>query len=450
MGSRRVPGVSIHPSAPHWIKWDSSGSEPFYLRSPMGGQSPAFIPGLGGFRLSFAKTPNLRGEIALLFNERQRSLAGVIAAMAVVNLVYGISFPLLALVLDAQGVSKSLIGLNTIVQAVAVVAIAPFAPRLMSRFAPSRLMQVMTLVVALLFVIAGLYVNVWFWFPLRFIIGAATAMLWIASETLINEWVEERWRGRIIGLYASVGAAGFALGPLLLIMTGSTGMTPFVTTSVVTLLAGLPLFMVSHGRLKIEGEAGQGVWKMFLLAPVIMLANLAYAAVVESMITFFPLYGLHLGLTEKFTLGLLTMVGAGSMILVLPLSWVADHVNRIGMLAVVVVFTMACLLVFPYVLQQTTWLVFLFAFAYGGAEGMIYTLGVVLIGERFKGSQLAAATTAFSACWGAGTVLGPLLVGVGMDWMGNDSMLLIMFAIFAVYLPLPLVSWLRSSRPRTA
>jgi len=32
--------------------------------------------------------------------DRKRSLLGVIAAMAVVNLVYGITFPLLALVLD--------------------------------------------------------------------------------------------------------------------------------------------------------------------------------------------------------------------------------------------------------------------------------------------------------------------------------------------------------------
>ena len=93
-------------------------------------------------------------------------------------------------------------------------------------------------------------------------------------------------------------------------------------------------------------------------------------------------------------------------------------------------------------------MVFLFMFTFGGVEGMIYTLGVVLIGERFKGGQLAAATTAFSACWGAGTMLGPLLVGVGMDWFGNDSMVLIIVAIFAVYLPLPVVAWLRSLRHR--
>jgi cyanate permease len=113
---------------------------------------------------------------------------------------------------------------------------------------------------------------------------------------------------------------------------------------------------------------------------------------------------------------------------------------------VVLLMTMAALLAFPYALQLESSLVFLFAFSFGGVEGMIYTLGVVLIGERFRGAQLAAATTAFSACWGAGTMLGPLLVGVGMDWLGNWSMVYIIFAIFAVYLPLPVISWWRSLR----
>jgi len=380
----------------------------------------------------------------MLGKRRLRSLAGVIAAMAVVNLVYGITFPLLALVLDSQDVSKSLIGLSTMVQAVAILAIAPFAPGLMTRFSPAKLMQVMSVALALLFIITGLYQNVWFWFPLRLLIGAATAILWIASEALINELAVERWRGRIIAIYASVGAAGFALGPLLLIITGSEGMAPFVTTSVMILLAGLPLFFVTHQRMEYPDEKNQGIWKVFLLAPVIMLANIVYAASAESLITFFPLYGMHFGMTKEFTLGLLTIMGAGGMILALPLGWVADHVNRMGMLVCVLLFTMVCLLAMPHVWQLQPWLVFLFIFVFGGVEGMIYALGVILIGERFKGAQLASATTAFSACWGAGTMLGPLLVGTGMDRFGNGSMVYIIFAIFAVYLPLPVVSWLRS------
>jgi len=378
--------------------------------------------------------------------QRRRSLVGVIAAMAVVNLVYGISFPLLALVLDGQGVSKTLIGMSTMSQAAAILVIAPFAARLIRHFAPARLMQAVSVTLAVLFILAGLFPNVWFWFPLRFVIGALNAMLWIASEALINELAEERWRGRIVGLYSSVGAAGFALGPLLLIGTGSEGMLPFYSTSVLILSASAPLFVARDYRLAPSGEEQEGsLLGVFLLAPTIMLANVVYAATAESMFTFFPLYGLHMGISENFALWLMTMMGVGSMVLILPMSWLADHVNRMGLLVVCIVLTMLGLLIMPHALLYPLGAQ-LFAFIFGGVEGMIYALGVMLIGERFRGSRLAAASAAFTACWAAGTVIGPLLVGVGMDQLGVDQMTVVIFAFFLVYLPLPASAWIKSAR----
>jgi MFS family permease len=88
----------------------------------------------------------------------------------------------------------------------------------------------------------------------------------------------------------------------------------------------------------------------------------------------------------------------------------------------------------------------LYAFVFGGLEGMIYTLGVILVGERFKGALLAAATTLFTACWGAGTVVGPLVVGLGMDWQGEERMALIIAVLFLLYLPLPVVGWYRNRK----
>lgn len=376
---------------------------------------------------------------------RRRGLVGVIAAMAVVNLVYGITFPLLALVLDGQGVSKTLIGLSTVSQAVAILAIAPFAPALLHRFEPARIMQTVTVVVAILLLVAGSFPNVWLWFPLRFLIGAFNAMLWIASEALINDLAEERNRGRVIGIYGSAGAAGFALGPLLLAFTGSVGMLPFVATSSMILAASLPLFFAHGHRMPLSDSKPDGLWKLVLMVPVVMLANVTYAAATESMITFFPLFGIYLGSTEAFSLMLITMVGVGSMILILPLGWLADHVNRMGLLVACLVLTMLGLLVMPHVLHSPP-LALLFFFAFGGVEGMIYALGVILIGERFKGNQLAAASTAFTACWAVGTIIGPLLAGAGMDQFGADKLPLIIFAFFLLYLPLPLREWLAQRR----
>lgn len=363
--------------------------------------------------------------------------------MAVVNLVYGIAFPLLALVLDSQGISKTLIGLSTIAQVAALMLIAPWTPDLLRRFAPSRVMQVATLVLAIMFLLLGLFPNVWYWFPLRFVIGATTALLWIASETLINELAEERWRGRIIGLYSSVGAAGFALGPLLLILTGSEGMRPFYATCVMILVAGIPLFVVTHQRMSRHEEHHSGLWKIFLLAPTIMLANLVYAAAAESMMTFFPLFGMNLGLSERSSLGLMTVMGLGAMILVMPISWLADRVNRMGLLTVCLSLTMIGLLLMPWLVTIPI-AAEIYAFVFGGVEGMIYALGVILVGERFKGAMLASATTMFTVCWGAGTILGPLMVGIGMDQYGANKMALIICLLYVFYLPLPVLSYFRS------
>ena len=377
--------------------------------------------------------------------ERKRSLAGIITAMAVVNLVYGITFPLLSLVLDAQGVSKTLIGLSTIVQASAVIVIAPWTPGLLRRYAPSRVMQLATVILAALFLLAGSFPNVWVWFPLRFVIGAMTALLWISSEALINELAEEHWRGRIIGFYASVGAAGFALGPLLLMLTGAEGMAPFYATCTMILLAGIPLFIVSHQVVGHVDQKHEGLWKVFLLAPTVMIANVVYAASAESVLTFFPLFGMNLGLSQEATLGLLTIMGLGTMILVMPISWLADHVDRMGLLAVCVLLTMAGLALMPWLIQIPV-VAAVYAFLFGGVEGMIYALGVILVGQRFRGAMLAAATTMFTACWGAGTMLGPLLVGIGMDRFGSDQMAFIIFAFFALFLPLPVASYFRNRR----
>ena len=367
----------------------------------------------------------------------------MIAAMAVVNLVYGITFPLFALVLDSQGISKTLIGLSTTAQAVAIVIVAPLAPRLVRHFGPVRLMQGIAVMLAGLFVLAGLHPDVWFWFPLRFVIGATTALLWIASEAEINYLAEEKWRGRIIGIYSSMGAAGFASAPLLLILTGTEGMLPFVAASVVTLMAALPLFWTAQHQPGRHTGPKTGLLRIILIAPAVMLANIVYASAVESISTFFPLFGQQLGLSSHRALGLMTIIGVGSMLLVLPLSWLADHVNRMGMMLICVLLTMAGLLAMPH-LVGIPWISGIYAFVFGGISGMIYTLGVILIGEQFKGASLATATTTFSACWGIGAVIGPLVTGAGMDWLGVEQMGLVIFILFLPYLPFPILSLLRS------
>mgnify|MGYP001814420557 CR=1 FL=1 len=378
---------------------------------------------------------------------RKKGLAAVIASMVIVNLVYGLTLPLLSLVLDAQGISKTIIGLSIVAQASAGVLIAPFASQLIVRIGAARIMQFATLLAAATLVLLGAWQDVYAWFFLRFLLGAAAAILWSASEAVINELADDNWRGRIIGVYGSAGAAGFALGPLVLLATGTAGILPFVVTAGLVMLASIPLFWL-------QNEADEGtdsdhprLLRVFRLVPYIMLLNLTYAAAIEAFIAFFPLFGIHIGLGEARSLSLLTTFALGGVFWQIPLGWLADHVRRHRLLLFCIIFTMVGFAVMPELIARPL-VGPAFAFSLGGIEGMIYALGVILLGQRFRGPELAAASVLFTGMWGAGTMIGPVVVGAGMDLFGDASMAWIIAGFYLCYLP---VFWLaRRTKPATA
>ena len=369
-----------------------------------------------------------------ILSSRKRGLIAVIASMVIVNLVYGLTLPLLSLVLDSQGISKTIIGLSIVVQASGGVLLAPIMPRLIARIGSARTMRRATMLAAVTLVALGVSQNVYLWFPLRFLLGAAAAMLWSASEVVINELAQEDWRGRIIGVYGSAGAAGFAIGPLLLIITGTDGLLPFFVTAAFIVAAGMPLYWLSNVNTAVSNDGHTSLRRIFRIVPHIMLLNLAYAAAVEAFIAFFPLFGLHIGLGEARTLSLLTTFALGGVILQLPLGWLADHMHRHRLLLLCLVITMAGFIMLPRFVSQSVGGP-LFAFALGGVEGMIYALGVILLGQKFRGADLAAASVLYTGMWGVGTMLGPALVGAGMDMLGDRSMPYLIASIYAVYLP---------------
>jgi MFS family permease len=378
---------------------------------------------------------------------RKKGLAAVIASMVVVNLVYGLTLPLLSLVLDAQGISKTIIGLSIVAQACAGVLIAPFASQLIVRVGAARIMQFATLLAAATLVILGAWQDVYAWFFLRFLLGAAAAILWSASEAVINELADDNWRGRIIGVYGSAGAAGFALGPLVLLATGTAGILPFVVTAGLVMLASVPLFWLQNEADESTNKDHFRLLRVFRLVPYIMLLNLTYAAAIEAFIAFFPLFGIHIGLGEARSLSLLTTFALGGVFWQIPLGWLADHVRRHRLLLFCIVFTMVGFAVMPELITRPL-VGPAFAFSLGGIEGMIYALGVILLGQRFRGPELAAASVLFTGMWGAGTMIGPVVVGAGMDLFGDASMAWIIAGFYLCYLP---VFWLaRRTKPATA
>lgn len=87
-------------------------------------------------------------------------------------------------------------------------------------------------------------------------------------------------------------------------------------------------------------------------------------------------------------------------------------------------------------------------FLVGGILGGFYTIGLVLLGEQFRGAELASATAVFSAMWGVGGVVGLPFAGAAMDLLPPHGLPIALVALFLAYLPFPIVGYVRRRRSK--
>jgi MFS family permease len=135
----------------------------------------------------------------------------------------------------------------------------------------------------------------------------------------------------------------------------------------------------------------------------------------------------------------------GGLAFQLPMGWLADRYNRRLLVIMSIVFLIACSTALPFIITVSIWNN-VFMFIFGGVFSSLYTLALILLGERFKGPNLAAASALFTATWGMGSIIGPPLGGVGMDLWQPRGLLLVVGLMLVLYLPFPIRGYLRQRR----
>ena len=376
--------------------------------------------------------------------ERRRSITVVIITVMIVAVTLGLTWPLLSLILEARGVSPSMIGLSSASQTLAVLFIMPLAPWLLARFGTVRLIRVAIATIVVSLMLLPAVPNVYAWFPIRFLLGMAIEVMLIACDVWVNQVAEEKTRGRIIGIYGFVLAGGFAVGPMIINVTGIEGWAPFITGAVIVALGAIPLAWARGLTPPIEGRAKGRLLFYLRLAPTLMVAGLMYGLVDSAILSFLPIYGLGSGFDQETVVTMLTVLIVGSVAAQLPLGWLADHVGGRQMMIGCTIFTLLPAVILPNVLNSP-WLLWPTLMVWGGALGGFYTVSMVIIGRRFKGADLVAVNAAFVVFWGLGAITGPAATGGAMEVWGINAMPVVVVVCCLLYLLLAISRLMRGA-----
>ncbi|CAK9892180.1 MULTISPECIES: MFS transporter [Pseudomonas] len=349
----------------------------------------------------------------------------VLAAVLSVGLALGVSMPLVSLRLEGWGYGSFAIGVMAAMPAIGVLVGASLSSRLAARFGTPGLMRLCLWAGAFSIGLLALLPSYPLWLALRLLIGVILTIVFILGESWINQLVVEQWRGRLVALYGSSYALSQLAGPLLLGVVGSKDDLGFWIGA--GLLIAAPLVLLGRDGAPSAEACSVTFADLFGFCrrlPVIAWAIALFAAFEAMILTLLPVYCLQQGFTTEIALFMVSTVVVGDALLQLPIGALADRMSRRTLFSGCALTLLASSLAIPLLLQ--TPLIWPLWVLFGASAGGLFTLSLVLIGERYRDDALVRANAHVAQLWGIGCLIGPLAAGAGSQWVSGHALPLFM------------------------
>lgn len=359
-------------------------------------------------------------------------IASLIAGVLIYGLAMGTTYPLLGILLSDQvadswnGISAAATGLGLL----AGVAVVPVATR---RLGAGRTALAGVVLMAAALVALAATRAFWPLFAARLLLGCGANMLFVVADSALNLFAAPSQRGRLMGWYTAAVAFGFVVGPAVVALFPERPTALLLACALVTACALLPL---GAARAAIDSAVAPapavGILSAVAAFPSAFAFLLVASAVDAVVISLLPVIARGQGYSMATGAA---FVGVFHVGLLVGQPIVGSALDRLGRRRTVIVCCTAALastLVLTVAPRLEIWTVGLLLFVWGGANYGLYTAGLALIGDRFSGAALSAATAAFAAVYAAASVASPVLAGAVVEGIGAAGFYLATMSAYLV------------------
>lgn len=348
------------------------------------------------------------------------AIAVVILGVTAFSVGQGLTYPLIALVLEGRGVSSSLAGLNASVFAAGLATATLLIGRLTAILRGDRLIVAGLIGASMSLTTFAMFDAVWVWFVARFLLGISTSIIFTISEAWLNTACPDRLRGRVSGIYGASMCAGFAAGPLAIPFVGTEDGFAFALIAVyVAFVAFVSVMLGRFARTLPERSTAGGLIQFMRLAPVLALMVVAFGFSDIAAISTIPLYFVERGYSENFAAFVVTMVALPTALAQPLVGWLLDRISRPIIAVGSAVACGAAFLLLPFLTSEIALLVTVSAL--GAASFSLYTCALTLLGDRFRGGLLVSGAAAYGLAYAIGSAVGSGATGLVMDGLFLDA-----------------------------
>ncbi|SVA30277.1 uncharacterized protein METZ01_LOCUS83131, partial [marine metagenome] len=341
----------------------------------------------------------------------------IVSMISMAGVTFGITMPLSTLTLKSWGISSTMIGLNSAMPALSAVLTTPFMPKFINYWGQKNVIRFCLILVATCCICLPLFPDLFSWFILRFLLGAGGTGIWLLSEVWINGFAEDHNRGKIIGAYSALLSLGFIVGVLMFSVIGVESNTAFYLAAVFVLVAAIPVWTMSDLPTH-EMADDISMWNHMVLSPGLMGSSWMMGFLYAATAYLLPIFALQFDLNYAQSSRTIAWLGSGELALPLFVGWFADKVDKRKLMIFIALVTIIALSIMPFVFAAPL-MRLATLFILGGAIMSFYSLGLTMLGQKFKGSLLASANASFIFFLCLGEIIGPPVIGTAMDLFGT-------------------------------
>jgi len=363
----------------------------------------------------------------------------VLLGIILIEAALGISGTLIGVQLADRGISTFLIGVVFSAYNVGFLLGTLTCERMINRVGHIRAFGVFAVSTAIATLLFALTTNVYAWALFKGLSGFALAGGFIVIESWLNDKATEFNRGRLFAVYMVVTWGAGGLSPLTLNIADIEGDFLFKVSTILLAAAMIPLALTKVGNPEVGHKQSFNVGKLIQASPTGVICCFASGLFTGSLYSLLPAYTEANGYGAR-ELSILIAVGtAAALIIQFPVGYISDHYGRrpviIGANAVAGAIALAIGATpgLPF-----TWLLALF-FALTLFQSPLYALGVGQTNDYVDRKDFVRAAAGLLFIWGIGASVGPTLVGLVMEAIGESGLFLytgagyIFVALFAIY-----------------
>lgn len=351
----------------------------------------------------------------------------LISLVSISGFSQGMILPLLAIILEQNGIASSVNGLHATGLYIGVLLASPFMEKPMRKYGFKPIIVVGGMLVFISLALFPLWQSLWFWFILRVTIGIGDNMLHFGTQTWITTTSAKESRGRNIAFYGLFFGVGFTLGPLMTRFLEISQALPFLLSAGLSMLVWSSMFFVRNKfpeKDEVSTNSTSSSLGRFIktgkIAWVALLPAFGYGFLEATLHSIFPVYGLRIGHDVEMLSIIIPCFAAGSVITQIPLGMLSDRLGRRNILLAVLTFGIFCFLAAASLEHSVVALFITFTLA-GMFTGSLFSLSITFLADILPPSLLPAGNLMTGIAFSIGSISGPYLGGLFLEYFPGVS-----------------------------